>query len=182
MNRIFTLIFRFCEPFFSCFSHVVVQVRLDLHNGVMFSVHMFGQNMLSGNNQINTHCRINATYPINAPPRCKLCIIRSPLINAPRLIDTRPRIASKPKETLHRVKPRNLFRFSSCLINTDLRIASCSISSTVGHLRALPEQSRGIGARHRFRTVNGISGLCINADYINLLLTNSVFYLTPRAN
>ena len=154
--------------FFSCFSHVVDQVRLDLHNGVMFSVHVFGGNMLSGNNQMNTHSRINASNPINAPPppasRCKLCIIRSPLINAPRLIDTRPRIASKPKETLYSVKSRNLFRFSSCLINNDLRIASYSISSTVGHLRALPEQSRGIGARHRFRTVNGISGLYISAD------------------
>ena len=132
MKRIFTLIFRFCKPiFFSCFSHVVDQVRLNLHNGVMFSVHVFGRNMLSGNNQINTHSRINASYPINAPPRCKLCIRRSPPINVPRLIDTRPRIASKPKETLYTVKSRNLFRFSSCLINNDLRIASCSISSTV---------------------------------------------------
>ena len=51
MNRIFTLIFRFCKPiFFSCFSHVVDQVRLDLHNGVIFPVHLFaGRHMLTVN-------------------------------------------------------------------------------------------------------------------------------------
>ena len=122
MNRIFALIFRFSKPiffFFSCFpgSHVVDQVRLELHNGVIFPVHVFGRNMLTANDQINTHSRINASDPINAPshppatPRCELCIRRSPRINAPRLMDAHPRIASKPKETLYRVKSRNLFRF-----------------------------------------------------------------------
>ena len=70
MNRIFTLIFRFCKPiFFSCFSHVVDQVRFDLHNGVSFPVYLFaGRNMLTVNHLINAHLRINASYPINAPP------------------------------------------------------------------------------------------------------------------
>ena len=56
MNRIFTLIFWFCKPFFfSCFSHVVDQVHLNLHNGIIFPVHVFGRNMLTVNDQINIH-------------------------------------------------------------------------------------------------------------------------------
>ena len=102
-------------------------------------------NTVTVNDLINAHSRINAWYPIDASLRCKLCIRRPPLIYAPRLIDAYPRIASKTKGTLYRVKSRNFF---SCLVNNDLRIASCSISSTVGHLRVFPEQSRGIGARH----------------------------------
>ena len=42
---------------------------------------------LTVNDLLNAHSQINASYPINAPLRCKLCIRRSPLINAPRLID-----------------------------------------------------------------------------------------------
>ena len=37
-----------------------------------------------------------------------------------------------------------MVQFYPCLVNNDLRIAACSISSTVGHLRAMPEQSPGI--------------------------------------
>ena len=40
MNRIFN--------FSACFSHVVDQVRLDLHNGVIFPVYVFARhNMLT---------------------------------------------------------------------------------------------------------------------------------------
>ena len=69
MNRIFMLIFWFCKPnFFSCFSHVVDQVRLDLHNGVIFSVRMFaGGNMLTVNHLIrplsNRHLVSNERPP-----------------------------------------------------------------------------------------------------------------------
>ena len=124
MNRIFTLIFRFCKPiFFSCFSHVVDQVRLNLHNGVSFPVHVFGRNMLTVNDLLNAHSRIDAAYPIIPPPlRCKLCISYSPLINTPHLIDTHPRIAPKTKETLYRVKSRDLFSF---LLACELHLANC---------------------------------------------------------
>ena len=57
------------------------------------------------NDLINTHSQINASYPINAPLRCKLRIRCSPLI------DAHPRIASKTKETLYRVESRNVFSF-----------------------------------------------------------------------
>ena len=90
------------------------QVRLDLHNGVIFPVHVFGRNMLTVNDLINAHSQITWKRLVSnkrPPLRCKLCIRHSSLINAPRLIDAHPRIASKTKETLYRVKSCNLFSF-----------------------------------------------------------------------
>ena len=87
-----------------------------------------GTRRVTVNDLINAPSQIDASNPINFPLGCKLCIRRSPLINTPCLIDspTPPppppkkkkkkrlesnRIASKAKETLHRVKSRNLFSF-----------------------------------------------------------------------
>ena len=47
MNRIFTLIFRFLQnKFFSCFSHDVDQVRLDLHWRPFSSSRLFGAQVI----------------------------------------------------------------------------------------------------------------------------------------
>ena len=149
MNRISTVIFRFCKPiFFSCFSHVVDQVRLDLHNGVIFPVYVSaGRNMLTVNHLINAHLRINASYPINAPPpppRCKLCIRHSSLINAPCLIHTHSRIASKTKEMLCRERSRNLFSFFLAWLTMTCELHPVQSPQLLGN--CTHSQSRPVGS------------------------------------
>ena len=61
---------------------------------------------------------------------------RSSLINAPRLIDAHPRIASKTKEALYRLNSRNLFSFLLAWLTMTCELHLVQ-ASTVGHLRAL---------------------------------------------
>ena len=62
------------------------------------------------NDLINVHSQINASYPINVPLRRQLCF-RLPPNKRPASNRRHPRIASKTKETLYRVKSYNLLSF-----------------------------------------------------------------------
>lgn len=85
--------------------------------------------LFTGDDLVNTHSQVNASYLISAPPlRCDVYVGCSPLINALCLIDNPPpppqRIASKIKETLNSVKSYNLFSsvlgwqwLANCILN-----------------------------------------------------------------